>query len=144
MSPCDAAQYTNGDGNIQFELADGWAVVSRSPLLLSSPGGDMVLMCEITRAEDMESALAGSEAILMKQLSDIRPGEPQSRRINGIPASWIEGTGKAQDQDIQFKMLVLEGKRGVYTILFYFGIPDAQEANAENMRRFVTSIRRIR
>jgi hypothetical protein len=142
--PCSAASYKNAKANIQFEMDDSWQVTSREPLTLVAPGGETVLVFEVTKASNMEEAVAGAETYLAVNLADISLGVPKYTKINGIPAAEIDGPCRLKNELAACRTLVLEGAKGTYTLLYYFGAKGHEQLNSDALARFVGSIRKLR
>jgi len=140
----EAAQYHNSDANIKFDMADSWKVRSASPLILSSPKGDVVLVFEVIKAENLVAALDGSEAIMLQHMSNIQSQPAEKIDVNGIPGARITGQAKIDQVPVEFLLSVIEGRKKVFTYLFYFGTPDSHIDNAEDLKNFRDSVSKMR
>lgn len=143
LSPSPDEPYTHQAGGITFNLPDGWkAEPDGDQLTVSSPDKSIAVVFWVTEEKDFDAATKALGEELGKQIKNLKfDGEAKEDTHNGMPHSYVSGSGQIEGQDILFRTDILMAKRPV--IVLTFGSADNLQKHAEDYAKLVKSIKKV-
>jgi len=144
IPPAFADTKTHKASQISFWVPDAWSVESLDgdQLALKDPKDQVGLLLFAIDAKDAKNALAALDQTINKLVTDVKmSGSPKKVSINGMEASVVDGTGKADGKAVELSVLLV--KTPTKKFLAIFGALEAskKKAHEADLRKILASLK---
>jgi hypothetical protein len=135
--------FTHSDAGIKFELPKGWkAEPDGGVITVSTPDNSLQMVFWVPEEDSFDAAVKELDKELGKTIKNIKmTGKETNDMHNGMSHYGQSGTGEVEGTTIEWSVDVLGAKKPV--IILTFAAPGVWEKHAQDVGKFIASIKKI-
>jgi hypothetical protein len=142
-TPAVAGTRDHRSAHVTFWLPDNWTVEGEeaNQLTASDPKGEVALMFMLNDRKDMKAAITALDDVIAKVATDVKMGAPQKVDINGMEASVVDATGKADGKRVELSVMIVKAPRGKFLLVFGMLESRVKKTHEAVLTKILTSLK---